>query len=126
MANRTTADQVFLIMDLESHVTDEHVERFINMANSVVDDTLGDDTTLGDETKREIECNLAAHFIASTISRISQKEKLGEAQVDYPTLGEGLKSTPYGQNVLVLDTTGKMTGSGKRRAYIRAIPSWDD
>jgi hypothetical protein len=127
MANRTTAAEVDQIMDLESSVTDTTIERYITMANALVDELLGTDTSLSSTLKQEIECNLAAHFIASTIARMGAVERLGEARVDYTgKWGEGLKSTPYGQNVLLLDTTGKMAEGSQGRAYIKAIGSWDD
>lgn len=124
---RTTAHEVEQIMDLESSITESQIERFITMANAMVDRVFAGDTTLGETVLTEIECNIAAHFLASTIARMGAVERLGEARIDYTgKWGEGLKSTPYGQNALVLDYTGKLAGSGKAKAYIKAIGSWDD
>jgi len=61
------------------------------------------------------------------LARMASKEKVGEAEVTYTgKWGELLKSTPYGQMVLLLDTTGKIANAGKAKASMYAIPNFDE
>ena len=123
MAVRTTANDVKVI--LNTSLSDTIVDRFISIANLSVNDILNG-SGLGEDILEEIECWLAAHMIASTRDRTTETEKVGDAEVKYTgKFGEELKSTPYGQMVLTLDTTGAFASSGKRKAYIKAIKSFD-
>lgn len=128
MANRVTTIEVEQIMDLDSSVTTETIAKFIGQANRLVTNRFTGDTTLSVATLADIECWLTAHMLALTPhARTASVERLGEARVDYTgKFGEGLKSTPYGQMVLSLDTTGKMATIGKPRAYLKAIGGWND
>jgi hypothetical protein len=99
---------------------------FIIAANALVTEILGDDTTIGATMLKEIERWLAAHFTAISDPR-AHTESLGEASVKYALAiyngpgGLELKSTPYGQQVLILDFTGKMSRLGKRRTTFQVI-----
>ncbi len=74
----------------------------------------------------ELQKYYAAHIIASTTSRMSSMEKLGDAQVQYiGKWGTGLDSTPYGQMLKLLDPSGLIAKSGKIAASIYAIKSFD-
>ena len=125
MANR--ADSVDVLQILEGcTVSATVVDAYITTANAVVTDVLGDDTYLSSDLKTAIEQWLAAHMIASTLWRTTAKEKIGEVSVEYTgNWSEGLNSTPYGQMVLQLDTTGKMAALGKRAVKILAITSFE-
>lgn len=124
---RTTAEEVRQIMDDEIDITDTKIDAFIVGANAMVTELLGTDTTITDTLKEEIERWLTAHQIASTLERMVSKMGGGPA----PSMeftgrwGEGLSSTPYGQHVLVLDSTGKMRNAGKRPARITAVESFE-
>lgn len=125
MANRVTALDVKQIID--TSLSDNIVTVFINTANTIVSDTLGDDTTLSTTQLEEIEKWLSAHLIASTRERQGQTEKVGDASITYQgKTGAGLDSTLYGQNVKMLDSTGKLAQKlGKKSATITAITSFD-
>ena len=123
---RTTAAEVKAIMD-NCTVADAVVDVFIVSANALVTRVLGTDTTIGATLREQIECWFTAHMLASTLSRTTTEEKLGEAAVKYTgQFGMNLSSTPYGQMVLQLDFTGKMANIGKKGASITAIESFDD
>ncbi len=67
---------------------------------------------------------LAAHLVASTNDGATMSSsKLGDAQDAWSraSLGDGLKGTVYGQQVLLLDTCGCMSRLGKPRASIEKI-----
>ena len=122
---RTTATEVKQIMD-NCTVSDTIVDSYIVGANAIVTKILGDDTTIGSTLMGEVERWFTAHMLACTIHRTTTVERLGEASVQYTgEFRENLASTPYGQTVMVLDTTGKMANIGKRRASIYAVTSFD-
>jgi hypothetical protein len=125
MANRTTATDVKLILDTD--LDDPIVEAFISDANPIVTDVLGSDTSLSSAQKASIEKWLTAHFIACTRDQQAQREEADEAAIVYQgKTAMGLDATYYGQQVKVLDTTGKMAKAlGKRRVTITAITSFE-
>src|SRR5262245_11209258 len=65
----------------------------------------------------EIERWLAAHLM-ETSARMVASKRIGQTTVTYATgkLGEGLKSTLFGQQVLLLDATGSLANAGTRAA----------
>ncbi|MDH7554331.1 MAG: hypothetical protein QHH74_11810 [Spirochaetota bacterium] len=82
--------------------------------------------TISDDLLREIQKYYAAHIIASTTQRMSSEEKVGEAQIKY--IGKwdvGFNSTPYGQLLLGLDSSGLIAQSAKKAASIYAVKSFD-
>lgn len=126
MAVRTTNARVLQIMD-NCTTSTTIIDRLITAASAVVDKVFESDSEISDTLLEEIECWLTAHMLASTLHRSTTNESLGDASVTYTgSFGEGLKSTPYGQMVLSLDTSGKMLRQGKQVASIYAIPSFDD
>jgi hypothetical protein len=121
---RVTTEEVKEIIstDLEDIIIDV----YITGANQIVSSKLAN-SGLSTATLKEIERWLTAHMIANTKNRMTVKEKLGEASIEYIVgkYGSGLSSTPYGQTVLLLDTSGILGSSGKRAASITAIRSFD-
>ena len=125
MSTRVTAYEVKQIIDTD--LADSVVEAFILGANYTVTEVLGDDTDLADGHKKEIERWLSAHLLASTREQQIQKAGAGGASVTYQgQTGNGLGATLYGQQVLALDTTGKMAATlSKRRISLAAVTSFD-
>ena len=123
MANRVTYSDVQAIMDGCTTATGT-ITTFITTANSIINTVF--DTT--DVTLYvELEKYLAAHLIASTVYRTTSDEKLGDASVKYTgQWGKKLESTPYGQIVLILDSTGKLANAGKAAASIFAVNEFDE
>lgn len=125
MAVRVNALEVTQIMD-GCTLSEETVDAFIVAANLLINKVFSGDTTTGEDMLKEIEKWFAAHMIASTLWRVATKEKIGEVSIEYTgAFGENLASTPYGQMVKQLDTTGKMNNIGKKAASIYAITSFD-
>jgi Protein of unknown function (DUF4054) len=85
----------------------------------VVTDALLAESGYSDETLREIQRWLAAHFASGRQQGIKSESYEG-LSVSYmtATLGEGLKGTTYGQTALALDTKGFLSGVAKRRATV--------
>jgi hypothetical protein len=106
--------------------TIEDISAFIISANIMVTDVLGD-SGLSDDRLKEIERWLAAHFVAMKDggARAVEEEvgrsrrRMGEATRQI--LGQGLKLTRFGQQAMILDTTGKLAELGKASARFTVI-----
>lgn len=119
MALRTNATDVLAIMDTD--LSEREVSPFITPANLIVTSKLSS-SGLSDELLTEIEKWLSAH-LASCLSRSVGKEKIADMEITYDGFkpGQGLESTIYGSQVLLLDTTGTLGDLGKKRAYLETI-----
>jgi len=126
MAVRTNAEDVLAIMDAPD-IDEDVVTSMIEAASAVVDMVFYGDTTLGDTLLLNIEKWLSAHMVASSLVRSTSKETVGDASLEYTgKWGGKLSSTPYGQMVLTLDLTGKMSKAGKAGASMYAVKSFDE
>jgi hypothetical protein len=122
MANRVTYADVKAIMD-NCNTADATVTVFITSAHTLLDSVA---PPLSEEVLTELEKWLSAHLIASTVFRTTSDEKLGDASVKYTgQWGKKLESTPYGQMVLLLDTTGLLAKAGKQSATIYAVKGFE-
>jgi hypothetical protein len=120
---QVTSAEVKAIMD-NCTLTDDTVDVYILAANNFITGLFG--TTQTDTTKELVRW-MTAHMIASTRFRIATTEKVGEAQIEYAgKFGIGLDSTPYGQMLKQLDTTGKIVATSKLTPVMYAIPEFDD
>jgi hypothetical protein len=97
---------------------------FRTAANLIVTQRLGD-SGLSSDLLKEIERWLSAHLIACSKEQQIEKAGAGEGvSVTYQgKSGMQLESTQYGQQVLVLDSTGRM--AGLKSASIQAITSFE-
>lgn len=119
MANRTTAELVKEVMD--STLSNIIVESYIDVANTVITDTLGT-KGLTDVKLEHIERWYTAHMISVARERAAISETIGDASIKYAGYYKmGLEASPYGQMVLQLDTTGTLAALGKRAVKILAI-----
>lgn len=120
---RTTVDLVKEIID--TSLTDALISGYINTASLMVDNS--SITTLSDDTLAEMERWLTAHLISITRERMTVKETVGDASVQYSDkkFGDGLKASNFGQMVLALDTSGTFARMGYRTATITAVKSFD-
>ena len=113
---RVTAEQVMEI--ISTSLTEDQVNAFINMANTVVDERLADQN-LGSDVLEQIELLLSAHFVSLRDPR-AQQEKVDEYSVTYQgSTSEGLKASLYGQQAIALDTSGTLANLAKPRAMLK-------
>ena len=120
---RTTEVEVKAIMDTD--LADASVLVFINIATSMITSIVGG-KGLSDAELTEMERWLSAHLIASTIERMGETEKIGEASIKYiGQFAKGFESTPYGQMLLALDTTGSFADLSMRKMSIKVITSFE-
>ena len=118
---RTSVAKVREIIDTES--ADPIVQAYVDGASNLVDSVLGT-SLLSGAVKTEIETWLAAHMIAVSRERPAIKEGAGGAFIEYSgEFSEGLKSTSYGQMVLVFDSTGAMANLGSKVIKLKAVKS---
>jgi hypothetical protein len=123
MAARVTVDEVKEI--LETTLTDPQLRAFVTAADQTVTEVLSGET-LSTTQLREITRWLAAH-LASIRDREVSQEKIGDAQMQYGgKFGMGLDATLYGQQVKVLDTSGRLANLGKRRTAIQVAHEVED
>jgi len=122
---RVTPDEVKEILD-DSSLSTAIIDAYILGANELVTEAVGSSTEIGDGLKKEIERWLTAHMIATTRERMALEEGAGGARIKYTgDYGKNLESSPYGQMVLTLDSTGKMASLGGKTAKMIAIESFD-
>jgi len=119
---RVTSAEVREIIDIDSSITD--ITPFITAGNLLVTNAFSGDTQVGDATLREIERYIVAHIICSRDQRTIEEWAGGNEGVRVKYMGQfgkGLESTPYGQNALLLDFTGRLAKLGRKRASIGMI-----
>lgn len=127
MAIRTTAEEVLDIMDSDVAISSSQMTAMITAASSIIDNVFENDANVTDAFLTELERWLTAHLISSTLIRMAAREKIDTVEITYTgKWGELLKSTPYGQVLLSLDVTGKLSNTGKSKAGIYAVPNFDD
>lgn len=119
---RVTAEEVAAIC--ETSLSEEQVEAFIATATVIVDAYL-EDEGLSDDLLEQIELWLAAHLLSARDPRVSEVAEQ-ELRVRYASgrLGLGLDGTFYGQQVMLLDYTGRLRDLGQgrvRQASLRAL-----
>lgn len=118
-----TADDVRAIFS-ESTFSDDLAETVIIGAETLINQAMAS-TTITDTLRKELTRWMAAHMIASTVERMAEQEGAGGASIKYTgTFGANLAATPYGQMVVLLDTTGMMASLGKKSVGMFAIPSF--
>ena len=118
---RVIASEVRQIME-NCTLDDQTIDAFIVGANELVTQVYAGDITMTTKLLKEIEKWFTAHMIASTIQRTATEEEVGDARVKYTGyFSKKLESTPYGQMVLTLDISGKMSKAGKTAISIKAI-----
>lgn len=117
--SRVTGAEVKEIID--TVLTEEQCIPFITAANTVVTSRLTGKGLTSSELK-EIERWLSAHFVYIRDPQLT-KEKIGDGEDTFntPQAGMNLQGTPYGQQVMLLDSSGSMQNLGKRPAKIETI-----
>lgn len=98
----TTEDDVANVVEIE---TTDDIAPFIYTASELIDRVLAA-STYTDETKKSIGTWLTAHFYR-VFRPVTQSESLAGLSESFAVnIGQQLKQTTYGQQVLILDTEG--------------------
>jgi hypothetical protein len=119
-ATRATDDDIHELMpDLDSGFDST---KYIRWANVIVTTKL---TGLGFSADylKMIEEALAAHFVAIAKPENNiMREKIGDADAMYHGKSDmHLNFTKWGQQAMILDTSGTLSKLGKRRGEVKAI-----
>lgn len=116
MATRVTVDEVAAI--LPGVVSDnEELQPYIDVATLIVTEELALAGHSSDRLK-QIELYLSAHFAVITLERGGMvKQKVGDAEETYQVPGfntVGLVTTRFGQQVVILDSSGKLAALSQK------------
>lgn len=117
---RVDADAVKEIFDTD--LTDAQMNAFINTANNLVTEELGN-AGLSADRLTEIEKYLSAHFAALRDPRFAQ-EAIGDYRYQVQGKTEiGLDSTYYGQQAKLLDSSGILStlNMTRRQAVLEVL-----
>jgi hypothetical protein len=115
------ADAVKEIID--SDLTDQQINAFINMAYYATLPLVGNLTRCGGgDALCEIQKLLAAHFLTMFERQTTQESVAGEWSVSYMgKAGEGYKSSLYGQNALMMDCSGQLGRAGLKTIQFAVV-----
>lgn len=123
---RITVDELKEIF--ETAMSDAQLAAFVNTATLVVTEELtGQGLSAG--RLKQIELYLSAHYAHTNDPRFQTENTAGEHS--YTAQGKtdmGLNATFYGQQVLMLDTTGKLAkaAAGLKRASFTVLSEYDE
>jgi len=119
MTNYVTGADVLEIMDTD--LTSAQLDPFCEVANSIVTEKLTGIHAA--ERLKNIARWYAAHLVSCTpLAREAVSEKIGDAQATYSgQTWKGLEGTMYGQQVLLLDTSGILAQTGKKTCSFEVI-----
>ena len=107
MTIRVTHEEVQAIIVYDTTVITD-ITPYVTVASLLVDTCTS--SALTDALKKEIERWLSAHFIAIADPRI-KTEKADVVGATYQVkLGDGLRTTMYGQQACTLDVSGYLSG----------------
>lgn len=112
---------------ITTSLTDDQVTAAIETATLVADGCPS--IALMDATRQKAIVKwVTAHFISvqdevKPSSRTLASKSIGDASESYvnASLGEQLRSTRYGQQALLIDTSGCLATIGQRKAFIRVV-----
>jgi hypothetical protein len=109
--------------------TTETITAQINAANVLITEVLGSETTITTDHLKELERWVAAHLVACSIERQGVEEKIGGTTVKYVGNADrearNLNLTSYGQQAIMLDTTGRLASLGGRKARVDTVDAID-
>ena len=119
MANRVTVAEVEQIIQIDSSFVDADVTICINGANIIVTQVCVDSSLTTPQLK-EIERWLSAHLCAIRQKQVSRERADVVEQAFQHKLGLNFQVTMYGQQAMMLDTSGALSrlNDGKKTVAI--------
>lgn len=119
---RVTVPEVKAV--ITTALSDEDIGVAIGTATVIVDARLGG-SGLSEPILKEIERYMSAHFVAIRDTREKSVSSDGvSVSFDTGKIGEGLSATTWGQQAIMLDSTGTLAEQGmgaKPRAQLRVF-----
>jgi len=122
---RVTAAEVDAILERDSSVVSD-LTPFITAAYLVVENNLTD-SSVGhdDDTLKEIERWLAAHFAAIKDMRVAREQAGPVSEAKQYKVGLNLQVTVYGQQAILLDNSGTLAQLSEGTASTAIVQSID-
>lgn len=117
---RTSVSEVKNI--IPTSIGDSEIQSYIDTATALVDASL--DGKLSDALLTQIEKWITAHLMSTTRLRQLKSGKAGPASAEYfGKDGMGLNSSTYGQQAILLDSTGTLSrqSNGKANSKLEAL-----
>ena len=119
MAWRVREEQVRALIDDDTTI---RMAPFIDTANALTDFVANQDSAslLTSALKTQIELYLAAHFYEHRDPQPIQESTMKASATYQGKLGEGLKSSKWGQTAVALDVTGTLASlsAGRKTASV--------
>lgn len=123
MAVRVTATEVEKIISTD--LEDEQIDVFIETANLLVNEYL--EGKLSEALLTKIELWMTAHLIAAGPDPREKEFRIHDIQATFEgATGRGLEFSRYGQQVILLDSTGKLRQAFKPRAVFSVQSEFED
>lgn len=100
-------------------LTDTQIDSWIEIASNIITRYSAQCTRASEATLTLMEKLLTAHLIVSIVDRSKavSSRSFGDSSETYMAMsGEGIKATPYGQQLIMLDPCGILVDFDKRRA----------
>ena len=120
----TTVEKVREILD--STLDDANITAYITAAGLYLD-TIFTGQDISEDLRNEIERWVTAHLISVSKERQWEEVDAGTASEKFTGKYEmGLSMTSYGQTAILLDTTGELQRSQKKKAQTTAVKSFDN
>ena len=124
MATRVTDAEVREVIEIDPLLT--NISIFIATANNLVDRIAVKDATVEEVTLKLIERWLSAHFVAIRDMRSADEKAGSVAQSFQYKVGLNLQVTIYGQQAMMLDSTGLLSdinknGKDTSQSYIASM-----
>jgi hypothetical protein len=122
MSVRVTPTEVRKIIPTD--IEDYQIEVFIETANLVINEYLLG--KVNEDLMTKIELWMTAHLIASGPDPREKELRIHDVQVNLEGVsGRGLEFSRYGQQVIILDPTGKLRQAFKPRAVFSVQSEFD-
>lgn len=123
--SRATEADIRTVIETDADIS---LVPFISAAGSLVDYVSAQDTgsVLSAAQLRDVETWLAAHFYAIRDQQYQAKSTDGASATFQGTTGRALDSTFWGQQAMLLDVTGCLSGLNQdaQRGKIKATATW--
>lgn len=132
MANRVTVTEVKQIIEIDSTIVDADLEVFITSANILTNKVNVDGGITDASQLKEIERWLSAHLMAIRDLRVDSEKAGPVSQKFQYKLALNFNVTMYGQQALILDTSGTLAtlqrdaSRGKIRASLSTLGTPED
>ncbi len=118
-----TPDDVRTLNKAWEHLENQTIQPYIDDAGLILADLIPADTAYTVAHQDALQKWLSAHLLSMRDDEYRLlRDRVADAEQEYPPhFGPGLRSSKWGQQLLVLDTEGVLEGAGLIKAQFRVI-----